>query len=258
MLWYFPSNFGRNVEHFFTYYYALAQPDDLVWMRFQCICEDIISLDAADDAVITVDIVNFTGGVLDPSWDAGDFSAAFGHLETMLQTYATVMATDRRWTKINAYAMSFNPNWPSSDPTNKDIHPFNKSGAPVETRAVSYVGNSTVLPAQVSFTVTEEVPVRPNWGRIYFPSPGGTVLRTDTGRWNTTQVTAIVTAVFAAYDALATGELFPCVPTTSSSKNRVASLQNVVGVRGDDVPDIQRRRRMKHSSFVQRYDINSL
>lgn len=257
MVWYFPSNFGRNVEHYFSYWFQLAQPDDIVWMRFHCLCEDIVSLDAADDAVITLDLVNYTAGAIDPTWDAGDFSSAFQHIETMLTTYATVMASDRRWSKINAYSMSFNPEWPSSSPTLK-ISPFNKSGAPVESRTISHVGNSGVLPGQVSFTVSEEVPVRPNWGRIYFPGPGTTCLQTSTGRWVTSQVTAIATAVFAAYDGLANVELFPCVPTTSSSRNRVAALQNITGVRADDVPDIQRRRRPKHSQFIQRYNIDSL
>lgn len=249
----------RTLEHLFDYVYVFEPDETKVWRRFQLICENAASATEADDAVVTFDIVNYTGGNIDGTWDDGDYNDVYARLGDILIAYAPYMSPGYTWTTLKSYVMGFNPAWAGS-PSSLDISPFMDSGGPekVMTMAVNGAGTSH-LPGQVSCSVTEEVPVRRAWGRFYLPFCGANLLEPTTGRFNTGSLTTIVTAVHAAYSGLGTAELYPIVVHTQqgSTKSdpgggRVAAFSQVTHVKVDDVPDIIRRRRVKFPLFTAR------
>jgi hypothetical protein len=251
-LWHFKQDLAQSIEHLYNWAFPYLDVNDIGWRRFQIKVEDLVSAEPADDVYFTWDIVNFTGGTIDTSWTDSDYGSATDALGTFITTLVPRVATKYRFAEVKAYVMGFNPEWPGSSPTNKDIHPFLHSGAPDYVRIIGINGSdsSGALPPQVSSTITELVPTRANWGRQYFPGLARAQLDEVSGRWKTSTSGTLSLALHDAYAALQNIELYPCVPTTSYNKQRVAALQNITNVRCDDVPDVQRRRRFRHAIYV--------
>lgn len=247
-----PFGLGQKIEHLFDYWYQLAAGESPNWRRWQLTCEDLNSTVSADDAVVTFDVVNFTGSAIDSSWTTSDYDTVRGQLEVAVTGYAAYQPPTHRWSHIAAYVMEFNPDWANSDPSTKR-NPFKISGAPDYESALNSIGTGPAgeLAPQTSFSVTEEVPIRRSWGRFYLPFPG-TSLLSGPGRWGAAGVDAIVGKFHTCYQNLAASEFYPVVATTYSQKARVASLQQVTALHADDVPDVIRSRRPKYVAYKKR------
>lgn len=243
------QNFGRSIEHLFQYWLQLDSDDALEWRRFVYYAEDTLSSDPANTAEVTFDVVNYTGGVLDASWDQNDYMAANTHLSSIIAAWQPYMTNTHRWFEVRGYVMKFNPDWPGSPPTSK-LNTFASTGAPDYEAALNNAGQGTspCIP-QASATVSEQVPMRPNWGRFYLPFVAGNALAPG-GYLSDACITAIGTAVDTAYSQMATAELYPVVPTGSSQGVRVAAVQQVKAISMDNVADVQRKRR--HSVATNR------
>lgn len=243
-------NLGREIEHFFTYFYELAQGETPVWRRFVVTVEDMASGDPGDDAKYTIDLVNYTGGAIDTTWTDSDYNTCFTNIEAIAQGWGGEMGNHYVHNRIDAYVMSFNPEWPNSSPGTK-LNPFNDSGPPEKTHVMNHGGSGLggSMPPQCACSVTEIVPVRANWGRFYLPFPTAGFVDTTTGRYKAASIDQQVGNIWAAYETMANAEFFPVVPTTSTNKTRVASLQQVTNVRMDDVPDVIRRRRFQQALY---------
>jgi hypothetical protein len=170
-IWHFKQDIAQSYEHLFKYVIPFLQAEDLNWRRFQVRVEDLVSQDNADDCFFTWDVVNYTGGQLDPSWTTADYGTATDAVGAYISAVNTRVATKYRFAEVKAYVMAFNPAWPGSDPSNTKIHPFLPSGQPDYTRVIGINGadSSGALPPQVACSVTEIVPRRHNWGRQYLP-----------------------------------------------------------------------------------------
>jgi hypothetical protein len=243
-------NLGRKIEHLFDYWAKLVEGDTPEWARFDLLCEDLVSQDIADDAVCTFDFVNFTSGNIDGTWTTDDYNGVANHVEAIASAWAPYMDTHHRFNMIKAYRMSYRDGWAGSSPSSK-LYPFNITGPPEYTRAISHTGSDgfgSQVP-QAACSVTEIVPIRRNWGRFYLPFPGVGFVDQANNRWSNSKLTIVCDAVAAAYSAAGSAETFPVIPMTANDGDRVASLQAVTSVRCDNVADVIRRRRHKHSSF---------
>ena len=212
-----------------------AVGDPQTWRRFSFKWQDTVSTDDADNQYFNIDIANITNGDIDGTWTQADYDAVFGALSLMVTSMSASIST-RYWCEhVSSYVMAYNP---YSLPK-----PFAHSGSPEAVHAVGVTGTAGGSSApQVCSTVTEETPVRANWGRFYSPTIGGTAIDTS-GRFITANVDALATAVHDCYEDLMSNQFFPVVPATSSAKQPLRALQTVTGVRVDDVLDVHRSRR---------------
>lgn len=250
-IWHFQQNIAQSYEHLFKYVIPFAQSEDLNWRRFQVRVEDMTSQDNADDCFFTWDIVNYTGGQLDPSWTTSDYGSATDAIGGYINAVNSRVATKYHFAEVRAYVMAFNPAWPGSSLTSK-INQFLPSGQPDYIRAIGTNGadSSGALPPQCACSVTEIVPRRANWGRQYLPGLAVAQVDPGTGRWKNSSAGTVSLALHDSYLALQNIELYPVVPTASVDHQRVAALQNITNVRCDDVPDVIRRRRFKHALYI--------
>lgn len=229
---------------------AEGEPDTSVWMHVQVVFEDTVSQDKADNQVFTLDIVNYTGDLVDPSWTDADFSVVDQALNTFVGSLATSIIARLTWTETRFYRRAYNP---YANPI-----PFAPSGGPAKviTHGVPGTGSGAV-PPQCTSTVTEMTPSRRHWGRFYLPSlaPG---VYAPSGRLNTVNVDAIAASAHTLFDQLGDQNFRVVVPTTSSggtfqptlegdwSVVPARTLQQVTGIRVDDVADVHRQRRHKN------------
>jgi hypothetical protein len=250
-IWHFQQNIAQSYEHLFKYVIPFAQSEDLNWRRFQVRVEDLVSQDNADDCYFTWDIVNYTGGQLDPTWTSADYGSATDAIGGYINAVNSRIATKYRFSEVKAYVMAFNPAWPGSLPTAK-VSPFLPSGQPDYTRVIGTNGadSSGALPPQVACSVTEIVPRRANWGRQYLPGAARSQVDASSGRWSNAFSGTVSASLHDAYLALQNIELYPTVPTAAVDHQRVAALQNITNVRCDDVPDTIRRRRFRHALYI--------
>lgn len=245
-----PFGLGQAVEHFFAYWYELAAGDTPEWRRFVYNIADLVSDELADDAKVSFDVVNFTGGSIDTSWTSSDYGGVTSRLNNIMTAWATHMDTHHQVNRVDAYRMTFAENWVGS-PTTAKLHPFNLTGPPEHSAALSITGQGTFGPMapQIAFSVTEIVPVRRSWGRFYLPFPDAGGIEPTSNRWKASLVDAVATSVYGEYSALGDQEFQVVVPITQSQKARVGALEQIVNIRTDDVPDVIRRRRYKHAQY---------
>lgn len=190
---------------------------------------------AEDAAQISFEFVNTTGGVIDNTWTAGDFTT----LETALATWWTSVRLQVSSTHTLAtykwYA--FGPSLPLSDKG------YELAGPP---RRVTVVGNAAggagaLLPLQVAISCTFKTALRRRWGRYYLP--GATVSQLDaSGRVAAATRTNIASNTDVLFDTASAADFLPVV--YSSKKRKAYSIE---AVQVDDVPDVIRRRRAKRT-----------
>jgi len=247
-----PFGLGQKLEHLFEFWYQLAAGDAPEWRRFVMTFSDTVSQDNADDAKITFDIVNYTGGAIDDTWTDTDYQAVRTDLRAIATAWGAHMDTHHSYTKIDAYRMTFNPAWVGSPLTEKRF-PFNLTGPPEfsSPESVPGAGGTGCAAPQVAMSVTEVTPIRRSWGRFYLPFPDVGLYDQTTGRWQPTHVDSIATAIQGVHNSLGAKEFQMVVPITQSQKQRVAALEQVTHIRIDNVPDVIRRRRFKHASYVK-------
>ena len=219
-----------------------TDPDPAQWRHIQVTAEDTTSADTADDQVFTFDLVNYTNGAIDSSWTIDDYNAVDLHLQGFLNSIKPNLQPRLTFTRWAAYVRQWNP---------KTIaKPWPDSGQPEHVGVLNIACTGVgALPPQVCSTVTELTPSRKHWGRFYSPTLAGNTIAAS-GRLATAFQDGLVAAASSMYESLVSTELIPVVPSLMADKVPARTLQQVTGVRVDDVVDTQRSRRFKNNTRV--------
>lgn len=207
------------------------------WRRISVHWDDNSSAELADDQYHTFDVVNYTGGQIDSTWNDADHEYVSSCINNFLVAIQPNICSRYTAKQISAYRMAYNA---YSNPK-----PFAESGPPVHVTPLNMPGTGgAAMPPQVCTTISERTAVRANWGRTYLPTLGSGTIGAD-GR----VTTVVVDALANAYDTLALSlhsqDFFLVVPSTSSNKSPVRALQNVSEIAVDNVVDVHRSRRHK-------------
>lgn len=182
-----------------------------------------------DDMTMHFDFLNMTGGDPDDTWITSDYST----LEALLETFwgSTKLYSDPktglreiRWHRVGVGI-------PKPNPATRTY---------ILAAPVYGTGTAGLHPPQVACSITFRTAVRKSWGRTYLPFNGGSL--STQGRLTSTATTAIATAASTLVTAAAAAD-FHLVVTSL----RLSTALNVEKVEVDDVTDIVRRRRWKHT-----------
>lgn len=233
-----------------------ADPAPDEWRRFVCHFDNLASTDPADDQYCTFDVVKWAGDHVDSVWDSTSYSFVATGIRGIFDGIKANISPQQSLIEIKAYRMAFNdvdfavvdPDHPLDPPK---YPPFADSGDPVYRMPTLVTGTGLAGTAtQVTSAVIERTASRRNWGRFYTPSLAAATMGTN-GRLVTSVVDNLVTQTDTYYTTLAGGNYIPVVPTTYVSGARVRTLQSVSGVASNDVPDIQRRRKLKSALYTK-------
>jgi len=239
----------------YQYFYAMTHGTTDKWRRISVRCEDVSSDLRADDAYFTMDLVNYTNGVIDTTWTTDDYNKVWLEVGTFLQSYAQHMSSNGKFTEGHAYIMQFNPDWIIDDPKSS---PFVPSGPPENSTQFAWPGQAGTSwsAGQVAMSVTELTPMRAHWGRFYlpFPAPGNFQA---SQQFDPTFVDQVATAVHLMYDNLSAAELYPVVTQTRHKGVSDQSLLQVTGVQVDSNPDVIRRRRKWATAYKKVLPVQS-
>lgn len=218
------------------------------WRKFTLKYENTLSNAAADDQYLSIEVVNLTGGQVDGSWTSGDYQAVQGVLGTLVDSLAGYITGYLTCTQLTAYARAFAPYGTTT--SDGKIKHFVDSGPPlfIHNWTKPSTGGQNAIP-QACTTVTEMTATRAHWGRNFLPTlaPGNIGAG---GRILTPVMQGILDAWDNAYTQLSNAEYLPVVPSTMANKVAAHTLQGVTGLRIDDVPDIQRRRRHRFAQVT--------
>lgn len=186
---------------------------------------------ADDDMTCHFDFLNVTGGAPDDTWTTGDFTT----LEALLMTW---------WAGLKQYV----------DPKTKlrEIRWYRHGPGvvapnPVERTYLAPAGENGTGTAglgipQVACSITFRTSVRRSWGRTYLPYNGKQP--NTQGRLNIADVDAISTTTAALVTSAASAD-FRLVVTSIP----LSAALNVERIEVDDVLDVIRRRRWKHTGY---------
>lgn len=225
------------------------------WRRFMVICDNTASAVTSDQAVFTIDVLNYTNGQIDSSWTNADYSTVAGSaIHTFLDSIKQYLNSRYTLTQVRAYRMAFNPAPTLPLPPSYVDKPFADAGPP------DWVWNPTPLAFTGSATnedvcctsITEETPLRRHWGRFYTP-PTATMAQTN-GRFSIVGVDTFASAWHNALGTMAAQNFYTVVPNTRQKKQPIRTLSNVTGIHVDDIPDVIRRRRPKYVGYKRHYD----
>jgi len=193
-----------------------------------------------DKAQFKLDIVNFTGGNIDSTWNAADFTACNGPLDAFWTAVRSKVADDIKLIERRWYRMRFRG-------TMDDEHRFEDTGPPVYITTPNITGSDTAvpLPYQNAISVTLKTPDRKHWGRFYLPGLTYASLTANTGRLTTTVAQSLANATAQMINDLWEAEFQVVVPITQHNKVLGGQLSTVKSVQVDDIADVIRRRRAK-------------
>lgn len=133
-----------------------------------------------------------------------------------------------------------------------DFDPIDaKPGPPAQVSAVGTAGTSASgrLPDQIAVTSTYKTSSRKHWGRSYMPTLNQGIIDTTYGRLTNGHCTAVANAMRTLLQT--TGSSGQCSPVVASITHPAVS--GITELQVDNVPDVQRRRRVKQRSFAQSY-----
>ena len=224
------------------------------WRRFVWSFAPTGSTDTADIAYTTFDIVNITGGLVDNSWTAGDYTTVENAMTPLLTYYSSsILAVNTHYTGMKAYRMAFTE-LPTVSPTPPDRdHPFAPTGPPDHVLVGNTPGTQAGNAApQMSFSTTDKTAYPRHWGRNYWPFPSPTTTIGADLQVPATIVDGMATALHTFYDTLMGAEFFPVVPVTQMNKAPARALLTVSSIQVDSNMDVIRRRR----AHVTRYRKN--
>jgi len=228
-----------------TYYQDLLQyienlGTDDEWRKLQVRFKNIASgAVSADDAIVTFDLTNITGGQLDSTWTTGDYTTCEAKFDTFFTSWLPSMPNYWRVSEYRWYKQKFNPLTESA--------PIAPAITPDRIATRSLTGSATSMaPAQTAITVTEKTVWPKHWGRFYLPGPdaGDTVAG---GRIHVAAQTALVNAAGVLYSGLAGSDFQVVIPVTQVDKVPQRSLVTVSSVQVDDIIDVIRRRRPRNA-----------
>lgn len=232
--WAWPVVWGElESEH------VASDPQDVQWcyavMRFQ---RPTPTGTIEDYAQIGFNIVNITGGDIDTTWTAGDYTnltTAFDEWWGVVRTHVDDGLTllDYRY-----YQRSF------ADPL-QPTKRFADMGAPrsIATKNLAGQFGGTPLPHQVAMTITLKTAAPRHWGRVYLPGLSSGKIDGVYGRWTAGIPAAISNQTAELVDDLGGQGYVMVVPVTQVNKVLQAGLLSVTSIQVDDIPDVIRRRR---------------
>lgn len=213
-----------------------------------------------DFAMWHLDVVNMTGGNLDSSWTAGDYTnvdAAVTELANgiMSRTSATHTLVDVQY---HRRAFSLQPIWGETVPQyqetppgekQKEVSRFEKTGPPLHIKTLGLIGSvaTTALPYQSAMSVTLKTAAPKHWGRIYLPGLHSGEF-SQHGRFDTGTMTAIANLFAEFASDLGANDFFLKVAMTQHDSIYRSALSAVESIVVDDVPDVIRRRRPKQAA----------
>lgn len=181
-----------------------------------------------------MDFINMTGGAVDDTWTAGDFTtveaaidAFWGAIKSSFHT--SLVLSELRWYRLG----------PGASPPEPTVR--------VTTRSVAGTSGTGSLPQQCAITVSLRTQLRKHWGRMYLPAPTLSAMAAG-GLLSNTIVDAIAAAHNTMMGTISTADFYPVV--YSPTKQRAYSVSRTVV---DNVVDIQRRRRPEKQTYQKVY-----
>lgn len=185
---------------------------------------------ADDDIEIHFDFLNFTGGSPDDTWTTSDYTTLEAYLQNFWTAWKSKCSANIKLREIRWYRHG-----PGVSPPNPAERVF--------TLGTMVAGTGSALyPSQMAMSVTFRTALRRNWGRTYLPADGASL---GSGlRYGSTVVDAAVSAVDALVTSAASSDFALVVVS-----NALSAALVVEHVSADDVPDIVRKRRLKHTSY---------
>lgn len=184
-----------------------------------------------DDVTIHFDWLNMTSGSPDDTWTSGDYTT----METLLLAFWTTTKVfsdpslklrEIRWHRVGT----------GVTPPNPAERIF------LLTTPVVGTGSSFSQPPTTACSITFRTAVRRSWGRTYLPYDAGVI--GSNHRPSTSNVDTICGAANTLNTAAAAADFHQVVTSLALS----ASL-NVEKIEVDDVIDVVRRRRWKHTTY---------
>jgi hypothetical protein len=203
---------------------------------------------SADTAVMTFDITNITGGQLDSTWTAGDYTTCETAFTNFFNSMSAAMPNWRTVSQYRWYRRQFTPIG-YVDPADGRPKKFYDSGPPERMTNIAIVGSGAVgMVPQACISFTEKTPWARHWGRFYYPGVNSGHLASG-GRFASTNMNTWKVNVSTLYSGLAGSDFQIAVPVTSIDKVDARVLLNVTSVQIDDIPDVIRRRRPKFAAL---------
>lgn len=209
-----------------------------------------------DAAVFTLNIANITGGQLDGTWTAADYTTCDNAIQELLSSLTSLIATTHTMRDVRYYQAQFNPDLPIGaniwKPGDAGTPPkrFAKMGPPAHIFIPTGANGSatTSLPYQVAASVTFKTPAPKHWGRCYLPGLGVIDISGSTfGRFGSGTIQTLANAFAEFYDDLGNADFQLVVPTTQQDGKYATGLSGVTSIVVDDIPDVIRRRRPKQA-----------
>jgi hypothetical protein len=226
---------ARAIYELVTYLNQDNDPAQLEWRRLMVRYENDASTALEDDAYVSFDLVNITGGDVDTTWNDADFVACEESFDTFFNANKDLHHDKSHISQYKWYRRRFAPY--------SEQDPFQDSGPPVRVVARTYTGTQTsYTPPQVALSVTEKTPWPRHWGRFYLPAIGG-IWVANTLRPGGAQLSTVATRVKTLYDSLMADEMFPVIPVTQLEGDPFRALLGVNAIQLDDIFDVIRRRR---------------
>jgi hypothetical protein len=210
---------------------AVAGAGNVGVRRVVCTLDRSLNSPADDVMQVHFDFLNQTSGAPDDTWTSSDYTTIETALDAFWTSYATFMATKTRLTQYSWYRVGTGITPPN--PAQRVL---------VKPTPIAGVVASPASIPQTAFSLTFRTAVRRSWGRTYLPyAPGmtGAEQRISSGN-----VDSIVGYANTLVTACASSDFHLVVTSLHLS----ASL-NVEKLEGDDVMDVVRRRRWKHTSY---------
>jgi hypothetical protein len=184
---------------------------------------------ADDDMTMHFDFLNMTSGSPDDTWITSDFTT----LETALQAFWSsakvysppkVALREIRWHRVGVGI-------PKPNPAERSF---------VLPTMTPGTGTPGLMPPQCACSITFRTAVRKNWGRTYLPFYGASL--SSEQRLSSSQVPTIAGIANTLVTSAASSDFHLVVTSNKLSAALIAERVEV-----DDVLDIIRRRRWKHT-----------
>lgn len=177
-----------------------------------------------------IDFVNMTGGVIDDTWTAGDFTTVEGAIDAFWTSTKSLFHTGLVLSEYRWYRKG--PGAGAPEPTVR-----------VTARSVAGTSGTGPVPQQNAVTISLRTALRKHWGRMYLPAPTIANLAAG-GLLSSTAVDAIGNAFNTLLTTVETADFYPVV--YSGTRQRAYAVNRVVV---DNVIDIQRRRRPERQTY---------
>lgn len=236
-----------SLEYFGEMFHADdAEPDE--WRLLHLVAEPVTALHTSDIAITTLDVVNITGGRIDSSWTDADYTAVQATVAATCGDYATKMSNQMKWKEVRYYRRAFTP-VPVDPPTGDWPPAYIPSGPPERVMSMSLPGQvASHQASQVAITSTLKTTYPAHWGRNYWPRPTASMV-SPTGYIGSADVDYMASLAYNLTFGLAQKEFFTVVPVTQIQGRPARGLLGVTKVQVDNVWDVQRRRRLRNTTY---------